>query len=136
MKNKFLTIIGIILIIFVIVNNIGKGNLKNISDEDRIELMKVLKIEKASTFLPIQIEKNDCGFGDTTLCYTLKYEISKEEYEANKLRYSDSEPAELCSNWKETKDENTYICYVRDDEWTSEIRKEMFEKIRYLYNKY
>ena len=129
-------IIGIILIIFVILNNIGKGSLKNISDQDRNELMKVLKIENASTFLPIQIEKNDCGFGDTTLCYTLKYEISKEEYEANILKYSDIDTTEVCLNWKETKDENTYICYVRDFEWTSEIRKELFEKIRYLYNKY
>ena len=136
MKNKFLVIIGVIITILLILNNLGKGSLKNISEQDRAELMRVLKIEKSSTFLPIQIEKNDCGIGDTTLKYTLEFEISKEEYEANKLKYSDSEPAEVCANWKETKDENTYVCYVRDNEWTSELRKELFEKIRYLYNKY
>ena len=107
MKNKLFWLVSSIIINFLILNGIGSGNLKNISDEDRIELMKVLKIEKSSTFLPIQIKKNDCGFGDTTLCYTLKYEISIEEYEANKLRYSDIDTGEVCLNWKETKDENT-----------------------------
>lgn len=137
MKKKILIIISIVIALtLIIINNIGKGNLKNISDEDRTELMKVLKIEKSSTFLPIQIKKNDCGLGDTTLCYTLKYEISKEEYEANKLKYSDIDTTEICLNWKETKDENTYTCYVRDNEWTSVNRKELFEKIRELYNKY
>ena len=129
----FLLIIGIVI---SFVNDIGKGDLKNISDEDTIELMKVLKIESSSTFLPIKIEKIDCGLGDTTLCYKLIFEISKEEYEANKLKYKDKESVETVYDWKEKKDEKTYICYVRDFEWTSEHRKEVFEKLRELYNKY
>lgn len=133
---KIFWLISVIVISCVIVKNISKGILKNISDEDRIKLMKVLKIESSSTFLPIQIKRNDCGIGDTTLCYTLKFEISKEEYEANKLTYQDKESIEIVYDWKEKKDENTYICYVRDFEWTSEHRKEVFEKLRELYNKY
>ena len=66
----------------------------------------------------------------------MKFEISKEEYEANKLTYQDKESIETVYDWKEKKDENTYICYVRDFEWTSEHRKEVFEKLRELYNKY
>ena len=133
---KIFLLISVIVISCVIVKNIGKGNLKNISCEDRDELMKVLKIEKSFTFLPIQIKRNDCGIGDTTLCYTLKFEISKEEYETNKLKYKDKESEETVYDWKEKKDEKTYICYVRDFEWTSEHRKEVFEKLRELYNKY
>ena len=58
---KIFWLISVIVISCVIVKNISKGILKNISDEDRIKLMKVLKIESSSTFLPIQIKRNDCA---------------------------------------------------------------------------
>lgn len=97
--------------------------------------MKVLKIENASTFVPLEIKRGDLGFGDTTLEYILKFEISKEEYEANELKYSDIDTTEISLNWKEEKNENTYICYIREYEY-NENRKELFNELKKIYNKY
>lgn len=135
MKKKVLWTISVIIIIGGVLNCINNGNLENISDEDRIELMKVLKIENSSTFLPLEIKKEDFGFGDTTLKYTLKFEISKEEYDTNNLKYSDIDTTEISLNWKEAKDENTYICYVREWEY-NEYRKELFNELKKLKTKY
>lgn len=135
MKNKIFLLISVIIIIFALLNYISEGNLKNISDEDKSKLMEVLKIENSYTFLPIKIKKNDLGFGDITLCYTLKYEISKEEYNTNKLNYSDIDTTQISLNWKESKDENTYICYVREYEY-NEYRKVLFNELKRLKNKY
>lgn len=131
MKNKVFWILGIIAIIIIAINNSSKGNLKKISDNDKNSLMKVLKIEKSSTFLPLEIKNENSGFGDTTLIYILKFEISKEEYNTNNLKYSDVDTTEVSLNWKEEKDENTYICYVRENEY-NEYRKELFNELRKL----
>lgn len=136
MRNKAILLISIIIIILVVLLNcMSKGNLKYISDEDKNELMKVLKIENASTFVPLEIKRGDLGFGDTTLEYILKFEISKEEYEANELKYSDIDTTEISLNWKEEKNENTYICYIREYEY-NENRKELFNELKKIYNKY
>lgn len=135
MKNKIFGILGIIAIIIIAINNSGKGNLKKISDNDKNSLMKVLKIQKSSTFLPLEIKNVNSGFGDTTLMYILKFEISKEEYNANNLKYSDIDTTEISLNWKEEKDENTYICYVRENEY-NEYRKELFDELKKLKTTY
>ena len=136
MRNKVILLISILVIILVLLLNcMSKGNLKYISDEDKNELMKVLKIENASTCVPLEIKKGDWVFGDTTLEYTLKFEISKEEYDENELKYSDRDTTEVSLNWKEEKDENTYICYVREYEY-NENRKELFNELKKIYNKY
>ena len=136
MRNKVILLISILVIILVLLLNcMSKGNLKYISDEDKNELMKVLKIENASTCVPLEIKKGDWGFGDTTLEYTLKFEISKEEYDENELKYSDRDTTEVSLNWKEEKDENTYICYVREYEY-NENREELFNELKKIYNKY
>lgn len=135
MKNKVFLFISVIVIIIAILNIIGKDNLKNISDEDKFELMKVLKIKNSSTFLPIEIKKVDYGFGDTTLGYKLKFEISIIDYNKNNLNYNDIETALTSQNYKEQKDEETYICYVKENEY-NEYRKELFNELKKLYIKY
>lgn len=138
MKNKVFLFIGIIVIIFAILtilNSIGKENLENISDEDKIKLMKVLKIENSSTFLPIEIKKGISGFGDTNLKYTLKFEISITDYNENNLNYKNKDTTEISLNWKEQKYENTYTCYVREWEYNNH-RKELFNELKKLNIKY
>ena len=69
------------------------------------------------------------------MIYILKFEISKEEYNTNNLKYSDIDTTEASLNWKEEKDENTYICYVRENEY-NEYRKELFNELKKLKTKY
>lgn len=134
--RKFIILFVLIIsfLFLMLLNNFGNKTPMKISAEDKVELMELLKIEKSSTFLPIQIKRNDLGFGDTTQCYTLKFEISKKEYELNELRYSDIDTTEISLNWKEEKDEETYICYVREWEY-NKYRIDLFNKIKELRNK-
>ena len=136
MKNKLLiTILIYILGVIMIMLIIGNNKKINILNEDRQELMLVLHIENSSTFLPISISTADLGFGDTSECYILKFEMSIEDYNVNSLNYNDIDTTEISLNWKEKKDEQTYICYVREWEY-NENRKELFNKLKELKDKY
>ena len=106
-----------------------------ISTEDKQELMLLLGIEKADSFSPISISKVDLGWGDTSECYVLKFEISIEDYDKNALNYKDMDTTEISLNWKEKKDEKTYICYVREWEY-NEYRKDLFNEMKRLKAKY
>lgn len=137
MKKKaiilvLLIIVIVILIILIIGNN---KKIKNISEEDKQSLMSMLSIENSLSFLPISISKENMGFGDTSECYTLKFEISIEDYNANSLNYKDIDTTEISLNWKEKKDEQTYICYVRKWEY-NEYRRDLFNELKYLRIRY
>lgn len=104
-------------------------------EENREELMSLLGIENSLSFLPISISTENLGLGDTTECYTLEFEISIEDYNKNSLNYKDIDTSETSLNWKEKKDEQTYICYVREWEY-NENRKELFNELKELKSKY
>ena len=97
--------------------------------------MKLVDIDNASSFLPISINKDNKGLGDSTQCYTLKFEISIEDYNNSNLNYKDIDTTEISLNWKEQKDEKTYICYVREWEYNG-YRKDLFNKLQKLVIKY
>ena len=135
-KNLKIFLFIIILIVFILVIAYSRKNiLINISSEDREDLMKLLNINNSSSFLPISINKVDMRFGDTTGCYTLKFEISIEDYNNNKLNYNNSETPEVSLKWKEQKDEKTYICYIREWEY-NEYRVDLFNELQELAIKY
>lgn len=137
MKKKVLIIIPIILIIAIFTILIIK-DIKNKTEvfvANRQELMKVLGINNSETFLPISIKRVSLGFGDTTECYLLKFKISIEDYNKNSLKYEDTDTTEVSLNWKEKKDEKTYICYVREWEYNN-YRKELFNKLKELKTEY
>ena len=137
MKKKVLIIIPIILIIAIFTILIIR-DIKNKTEvfvANRQELMKVLGINNSETFLPISIKRVSLGFGDTTECYQLKFKISIEDYNKNSLQYKDIDTTEVSLNWKEKKDEKTYICYVREWEY-NDYRKELFNKLKELKTKY
>ena len=76
MKKNAIIIILLIIITVLIIVIINKNNKINISEQEKQELMLLLGIEKSSSFLPISIYNINLGFGDTSECYVLKFEIS------------------------------------------------------------
>lgn len=135
MRKIIILISIIIFLIFFIIVPKDNNNLINLSDNEKQELMKVLKIENSSSFLPLSIKKEFLEIGDISDCYVLKFQISKEDYKSNELKYKDIDTGEISLNWKEIKDKDTYICYVRELE-NNEYRKELFEKFKELKNNY
>lgn len=134
MKKNVIIIILLIITTVLTIVIINKNNKINISEQEKQELMLLLGIEKSSSFLPISINNVNLGFGNLSECYVLKFEISIADYNENLLNYSDTDTTEISQNWKEKKDEETYICYVR--EWEhNEQRKDLFEKLKSLKNK-
>lgn len=132
MKKKLiitmLVLVFVIILIILIMNNNKK---MNILEEDKQELMLLLGIENSSTFLPISVSTVNLGFGDTSECYILKFEMSIEDYNANSLNYKDIDTTETSLNWKEKIDDENYICYVREWEY-NEYRKDLFNKLKEL----
>lgn len=136
MKKKLiitmLVLVFVIILIILIMNNNKK---MNILEEDKQELMLLLGIENSSTFLPISVSTVNLGFGDTSECYILKFEMSIEDYNANSLNYKDIDTTETSLNWKEKIDNENYICYVREWEY-NEYRKDLFNKLKELKTNY
>ena len=130
MKNiiKIVLIISRI-ILFVTLNIIyDRNNLMFISEENKKDLMEVLKIEDAPSFKPISRNSEFLGFGSGPNCYKLKFEISKDDYEKNNLKYRDMKDEldipELDIHYKLKKDDTTYICVVRTsnyNEYTTQL---------------
>lgn len=130
MKNiiKIVLIISCI-ILFVTLNIIcDRNNLVFISEENKKDLMDVLKIEDAPSFRPISKNSEFLGFGSGSNCYKLKFEISIEDYEKNNLNYRDMKDEidipEIDIHYKLIKDDTTYICVVRtsnQNEYTTKL---------------
>lgn len=134
-KRAIIILIGLVFVLtFVLMINTS-NRIKNLSNEDKKELMSVLGIKNALSFSPISINSVNLGFGDTTKCYILKFEISIDDYNDNSLTYQDEDTTELSCNWKEKGNDKTYICYVREWEYT-ENRKDLFNEICNLNDKY
>lgn len=136
MKKKLiitmLVLVFVIILIILIMNNNKKMNML---EEDKQELMLLLGIENSSTFLPISVSTVNLGFGDTSECYILKFEMSIEDYNANSLNYKDIDTTETSLNWKEKIDDENYICYVREWEY-NEYREDLFNKLKELKTNY
>jgi hypothetical protein len=134
MKKNSMIIMLLIMITVLIIVIINKNNRINISEQEKQELMLLLGIEKSSSFLPISINNVNLGFGKLSECYVLKFKISIADYNENLLNYNDTDTTEISLNWKEEKDKETYICYIR--EWEhNEQRKDLFEKLKSLKTK-
>lgn len=134
MKKNVIIIILLIITTVLTIVIINKNNKINISEQEKQELMLLLGIEKSSSFLPNSINNVNLGFGNLSECYVLKFEISIADYNENLLNYNDTDTTEISLNWKEEKDEETYICYIR--EWEhNEQRKDLFEKLKSLKTK-
>ena len=134
-KRVIIILIGLVFVLtFVLMINTS-NRIKNLSNEDKKELMSVLGIKNASSFSPISINRVDLGIGDATKCYILKFEISIDDYNDNSLTYQDKDTAELTCNWKEKINDKTYICYVREWEYTNNP-KDLFNEICNLNHKY
>lgn len=128
MKKKI--ILTFILIIIILLSNFwyNKNNLIFISEENKKELMNVLEIDDAPSFKPISKKSEFLGFGSDPNCYELKFEISIEDYEKNKLNYEDikneNDIPEIDIHYKMKKDDSTYICVVRtsnQNEYTTKL---------------
>lgn len=140
MKNKKVKIsLIIILFILIIVGTIiievfnENNNLKDISEETRIEIMKLVGIEESQSFKPIYLKTYIADFRDnSTNGYELKYEISKEDFEKNNLHYEKSSiyyaltDASKC----EEKDSETFVCHIKR---TPLYNKEICEKFKKIY---
>lgn len=140
MKNKKVKIsLIIILFILIIVGTIiieifnENNNLKNISEETRIEIMKLVGIEESQSFKPICLKTYIADFRDnSTNGYELKYEISKEDFEKNNLHYEKASiygaltDASKC----EEKDSETFVCHIKR---TPMYNKEICEKFKKIY---
>lgn len=122
MKNKYVKSVAIIVFIFIIAGVIifeifkENNNLENISEETRIEIMKIVGIEESKSFKPIYLKSYIGDFRDnSTNGYELKYEISKEDFEKNNLHYEKESiyDAQLDASKCVEKDSNTYICYIK-----------------------
>ncbi len=96
----------------------------------REKLMELLEIKEAETFNPIYVKYNSDLQGDGKY-YEIKFEISKDDYNKNILEYNEESYYDILieCQYKETKDENTYICIKRVSEM---YNKDLFEKIREL----
>lgn len=130
-------ILNILIITFIVIIAILPSGIKleKITEEDKEELMTILKIEDAPSFKPILINQVETGWGDASRCYKLEFEISIEDYNRNNLLYGDKETPEMSLNWKIKKNEETYICFVREWEY-NEYRKDLFDKTSELWKKY
>lgn len=137
MKKKAIILVSLIIVIVIFIILIIGNNkkIKNITEEDKQSLMSVLGIENSSSFLPISISTEILGLGEGASCYRLKFEMSIEDYNANSLNYKDIDTTEISLNWKEKKDEQTYICYVREWEY-NEYRRDLFNELKYLRIRY
>ena len=141
MKNIYVKIVAIIVFILIIASAIiiqifkENNNLKDISEETRIEIMKIVGIEESKSFKPIYLKSYIGDFRDnSTNGYELKYEISKEDFEKNNLHYTEGEFYDTlldCAKC-EKKDENIYICYIKR---TRLYNKEICDKFANILKK-
>lgn len=135
-KKRKIAIILIIFVIILIVLLVNNNKTINMSEEDKQELMSILGIENSSSFLPISINQVRLDWKHSSSeCYLLKFKISIEDYNKNSLKYKDNDTSEVSLNWKEKKDEQFYICYVREER-LNDYRKELYNELRELYTKY
>ena len=140
MKNKKVKIsLIIILFILIIVGTIiievfnENNNLKDISEETRIEIMKIVGIEESQSFKPIYLKTYIADFRDnSTNGYELKYEISKEDFEKNNLHYEKSSIYDALTDASkcEEKDSETFVCHIKR---TPLYNKEICEKFKKIY---
>ena len=129
MKNiiKIVLIISCIILFLTLKIIYNRNNLMFISEENKKDLMNVLKIEDALSFKPISKNSEFLGIGTTSNCYKIKFEISIEDYEKSNLNYRDMKNEidipEIDIQYKLKKDDTTYICVVRTSDQNEYTRK-------------
>ena len=141
MKNKKVKIcLIIILFILIIVGTIiieifnENNNLNDISEETRIEIMKLVGIEESQSFKPIYLKTYIADFRDnSTDGYELKYEISKEDFKKNNLHYEKASIYDALTDASkcEEKDRETFVCHIKR---TPLYNEEICEKFKKIYN--
>lgn len=137
MKKRNIIIVSVIaLLLLIVLFILFRPKIVILEEEDKNEILSVLTIQDAPSFKFLGIETENLGFGDSTKCYTLRFELSIEDYNKNNLHYYDGDSAALSDNFRIKKDDNTYICAVREWEYHTEERKPIYEEIEKLFSKY
>jgi len=136
LKGLLCTIIVIPIIVMVlwyiwIMYEASKLDKYSFTEDMKKDLMSVLDISESTSFDPIVIQFNDVAGPEYYSNYELKFEISKEDFEKNKLSYSENEGYDSLtdSSMHEEKDSNTYICYIKCTRHVNEEKYIIFEKI-------
>lgn len=98
----------------------------DISEDTKKELLELLEIEDAPSFKYIHKKRVStyCHFN----CYELKFEISKQDYEKNELKYGESwQEIYFACHYIEKESNGTYTCVVRYDDIANE---EFYKRLR------
>lgn len=129
MKKKVINIIVLIFVFLTLASVfIVYKYKKDISNKQSI--MNLLEIEDSKTFELIYVKHSFEFQSNDGSYYEIKFEISIEDYENNKLNYNEENYTELLEcNYKEKKDENTYICIKRI---SNIFNEELYKKIENL----
>ena len=101
------------------------------TEEMKNELMVVANIHESTSFNPIAIQFNDVAGPGYYSNYELKFEISKEDFENNKLSYSENEVYNSLtdSSMHEEKDKDMYTCYIKCTKPVNEEKYIILEKV-------
>ncbi len=136
MLSTYLMIIMIpIMIITSITNGIKdfiNSHCYDISEDTKKELLELLEIEDAPSFKYIHKKRVStyCHFN----CYELKFEISKQDYEKNELKYGESwQEIYFACHYIEKESNGTYTCVVRYDDIANE---EFYKRLRNIKIEY
>lgn len=120
-----MTLISVILITVMIGIKSIINRHTEISEDSKKNLLELLEIEDALSFKFIHRKKvkYDAPFH----CCELKFEISKQDYEENELKYGESYlELEFDCNYIEKEENDIYTCVVRR---TDQYNKEFYTKL-------
>lgn len=102
------------------------------TEEMKTELMNAISINESNTFNPIYIQYIDEYGPSYYNAYELKFEISKEDFANNNLSYSEKNEYKSLTDasMSESKNSDTYTCYIK---CTKSVNKEKFETFEKIY---
>lgn len=137
MKKRNIIIVSVtVLILLIGLFILFRPKVVILGKEDKEEILSILGIQDAPSFKFLEIKNENLGFGDSTKCYTLRFELSIEDYNKNNLHYYDGDSPATSDNFRIKKDDNTYICAVREWEYHTEERKPIYEEMEKIFSKY
>lgn len=129
MKKEVIKIIVLILVFLTLAGIVIVYDYKK-DMANKQAIMDILEIKDSKTFTLIYVKKSFEFQSNDGSYYEIRFEISTEDYENNKLHYNEESYTEVLEcNYKEKKDENTYTCIKRISNIYSE---ELYKKIKNL----
>ncbi len=120
MKIKYLTMTIILTIILFLVSIIEIYSINNflfISNRNKQKILNILNIEEADSIKFISLKSKRSGFHSMSGYMQLVFDISIDDYNENKLQYSDTnQEYYLDSKFYEKIDDNYYRCTLQVSE--------------------